>query len=90
MYIFFTISSPLGELFDHGIDSMAIWLIGVSVFSVFGQGLLSVTIWEYHWVIVIILVGFYMAHWEKYITGVLFLPWGYDIGQLVSTVYIYI
>ena len=27
--------------------------------------------------------GFYLTHWEKYITGVLYLPWLYDIIQLV-------
>lgn len=75
-------SSPLGELFDHGIDSMAVWLIGICVFSVFGRGHPSVTVWEYYCIVVVILVGFYMAHWEKYVTGVLFLPWGYDMGQL--------
>lgn len=84
IYIFLFNSSPLGELFDHGIDSMAIWLIGVCVFSVFGQGYLSVTMWEYYYIILVILIGFYMAHWEKYITGVLFLPWAYDFSQLVS------
>lgn len=84
--IYFSIySSPLGELFDHGIDSMAIWLIGVCVFSVFGQGYLSITMWEYYRIILVILIGFYMAHWEKYITGVLFLPWAYDFSQLVSS-----
>lgn len=84
IYIFLFNSSPLGELFDHGIDSMAIWLIGVCVFSVFGQGYLSLTMWEYYNIILVILIGFYMAHWEKYITGVLFLPWAYDFSQLVS------
>ncbi|CAB3996973.1 Ethanolaminephosphotransferase 1 [Paramuricea clavata] len=75
-------SSPLGELFDHGIDSMAIWLIAVCTCSVFGQSPLSINIWEYHWAMVVILIGFYTAHWEKYITGVLFLPWAYDFSQL--------
>ena len=28
--------------------------------------------------------GFYVSHWEKYITGVLYLPWLYDIVWLVS------
>lgn len=84
MFVFLFPSTPLGELFDHGIDSMAVWLIGTCIFSIFGQGPLSVTIWEYHWLVVVTLVGFYTAHWEKYITGVLFLPWAYDFGQLVS------
>ena len=25
---------------------------------------------------------FYLSHWEKYNTGVLFLPWGYDASQV--------
>jgi ethanolaminephosphotransferase len=74
----------LGELFDHGIDSMAVWLINLSIFSIFGQGPESLTIWQYYWIVLVMIAGFYMAHWEKYITGVLFLPWAYDVGQLVS------
>ncbi|XP_046857406.1 ethanolaminephosphotransferase 1-like isoform X2 [Xenia sp. Carnegie-2017] len=76
-------SSPLGELFDHGIDSMAIWLITVCAYSLFGQGPMSLTVWDYHWIMIVVLLGFYMAHWEKYITGVLFLPWAYDFSQLI-------
>ena len=83
--VLLALSSPLGELFDHGIDSMAVWLIGGCAFSVFGRGPLSATVYEYHWIIVVTLTGFYLAHWEKYITGVLFLPWGYDFSQLVSS-----
>jgi ethanolaminephosphotransferase len=68
---------------------MAIWLIGICIFSIFGQGPHSLTIWGYHWIILVTLTGFYVAHWEKYITGVLFLPWAYDISQLVClTTYI--
>ena len=29
--------------------------------------------------------GFYVSHWEKYITGVMYLPWLYDVMQLVRT-----
>ena len=29
--------------------------------------------------------SFYASHVEKYITGVLYLPWGYDIGMIGST-----
>ena len=32
------------------------------------------------------MLGFYATHWEKYCTGVLFLPWLTDILQQVSTV----
>lgn len=27
---------------------------------------------------------FLSSHWEKYNTGILFLPWGYDVSQVVS------
>ena len=29
---------------------------------------------------------FHIAHWEKYITGVLFLPWSYDMAMLMGTI----
>ena len=35
-------------------------------------------------IVVGIMVCFVASHWEKYNTGILFLPWGYDIGQIVS------
>lgn len=31
----------------------------------------------------IVLLTFMLSHWEKYNTGILFLPWGYDISQVV-------
>lgn len=30
--------------------------------------------------------NFYTSHWEKYNTGVLYLPWGYDISMWGSTI----
>ena len=32
------------------------------------------------------MIGFYVCHWEKYITGVLYLPWSYDLVQLVHII----
>ena len=32
---------------------------------------------------VAVVATFYLTHWEKYITGVLYLPWLYDVSQLV-------
>lgn len=29
--------------------------------------------------------NFYISHWEKYNTGVLYLPWGYDFSMWGST-----
>ena len=31
-----------------------------------------------------ILLNFYFSHWEKYITGTMYLPWFYDFSQMVS------
>ncbi|XP_031556916.1 ethanolaminephosphotransferase 1-like [Actinia tenebrosa] len=79
-------SSPLGELFDHGLDSSAVWLITLGLFSVFGHGVGSITVWEFYLIDVVCLIGFYLAHWEKYNTGVLNLPWAYDASQLSITI----
>eukprot|EP00118_Oscarella_pearsei_P017032 m.167506 g.167506 ORF g.167506 m.167506 type:complete len:317 (+) comp38932_c0_seq20:20-970(+) len=83
-------SSALGELFDHGLDSLTVWLITTHMYSLTG------TCWEWSippWLMFFTLqaamVGFYACHWEKYITGVLFLPWSYDLSQL-GTLVIYI
>lgn len=32
-----------------------------------------------------LLLNFYLSHWEKYNTGVLFLPWGYDFSMWVGS-----
>ena len=77
-------STPLGELFDHGLDSMAAWLINLAVMSMFGIGEHSINIQEFLFLYFVVLSGFYSAHWEKYNTGVLYLPWAYDASQLVS------
>jgi len=82
-------SSPLGELFDHGLDSSAAFLIPISLFSLFGQGPHSVSLWELYRLMLACLAGFYMAHWEKYNTGTMFLPWTYDASQIVSFIACY-
>ena len=74
--------SPLGELFDHGLDSTAAWLMGIGILSLFGLGDDTVWHWECYFIIVTVLFGFYIAHWEKYNTSVMFLPWAYDISQI--------
>lgn len=79
-------SGPLGELMDHGLDSMAAWLQTISACTCVG-------VFAYPWVFFTIASGimlsFFLTHWEKYNTGLLFLPWTYDASQiLVSSVYI--
>lgn len=79
-------SSPLGELFDHGLDSSAAFLIPISAFSLFGHGPESATVWQLYHIVLSCLLGFIVAHWEKYNTGSLFLPWTYDASQLVTVI----
>lgn len=80
-------SSPLGELFDHGLDSWATLFLPVALFSVFGRngdfGLTAASMYGILW---LILATFIISHWEKYNTGILFLPWSYDLSQVGMTV----
>ena len=77
-------SSPLGEMFDHGLDSWISLFMTLSIISIFGCGEFSVPIEEGIYILVAIQATFIISHWEKYNTGILYLPWGYDISQIVS------
>uniref|UniRef100_A0A8U7MVZ9 Uncharacterized protein n=1 Tax=Corvus moneduloides TaxID=1196302 RepID=A0A8U7MVZ9_CORMO len=78
-------STPLGELFDHGLDSWATSIFVLSFFSVCSRdnGKTGVSVYTMYIYLSIVLFNFMCSHWEKYNTGVLFLPWGYDISQVV-------
>lgn len=78
-------SGPLGELFDHGLDSWTAVLIPTCLYSVFGRTDYSVPPVRFYFVCWNVFLTFYMSHWEKYNTGVLFLPWGYDLSMLATT-----
>ncbi|KAH8385400.1 hypothetical protein KR200_011374 [Drosophila serrata] len=69
-------SGPLGELFDHGLDSYSAALIPIYIFSLFGTADLPPI--RMFFVIWNVFLNFYLTHVEKYNTGVMFLPWGYD------------
>lgn len=82
-------STPLGELFDHGLDSWACVYFVACVYSIFGCGGTGVDVLTLYYILWVVLFSFILSHWEKYNTGVLFLPWGYDISQVtISIVYI--
>ncbi|KAG7460800.1 hypothetical protein MATL_G00202730 [Megalops atlanticus] len=82
-------STPLGELFDHGLDSWACIFFVATVYSIFGRGETGVDVATLYYILWVVLFSFILSHWEKYNTGVLFLPWGYDISQVtISIVYI--
>lgn len=78
------LSGPLGELFDHGLDSYAAVLIPACLYSVFGRGESSIPPIRMFYVMWMVFFNFYISHWEKYNTGVLYLPWGYDFSMWVS------
>lgn len=58
--------------------------MGVGILSIFGISERTATSWEFIYIQTVVLVAFYLAHWEKYTTSVMYLPWAYDISQLVS------
>lgn len=78
-------TGPLGELFDHGIDAWSCSFIAMSVFSTIGvnpnpdRGLTMVDMFVSLWMLQLV---FYVAHWEKFVTGVLYLPWTYDLSMI--------
>uniref|UniRef100_A0A674IFH7 Ethanolaminephosphotransferase 1 n=1 Tax=Terrapene triunguis TaxID=2587831 RepID=A0A674IFH7_9SAUR len=77
-------SSPLGELFDHGLDSWATSIFILSYFSICSRdnGKTGISVHTMYISLSIVLLNFMFSHWEKYNTGVLFLPWGYDLSQV--------
>ncbi|XP_033124298.1 ethanolaminephosphotransferase 1-like [Anneissia japonica] len=77
-------STPLGELFDHGIDSWVAALMAIELYSCFSRSEEDYgrDVHVLFWVLWNIVGVFTISHWEKYNTGVLFLPWGYDVSQL--------
>ncbi|VUZ50413.1 unnamed protein product [Hymenolepis diminuta] len=80
------LSSPLGELMDHCCDAWTAAFFPPILFSLFAGQIESSILFYCEWFIII---GFLLAHWEKSITGVLYLPWSYDIGQ-VATVFLFL
>ncbi|CAH0696205.1 unnamed protein product [Spodoptera exigua] len=80
-------SGPLGELFDHGLDSYTVFFIPACLYSIFGRLDYSIPPIRIYYVMWNLLLNFYISHWEKYNTGVLFLPWGYDFSMWASTAF---
>ncbi|XP_030242508.1 ethanolaminephosphotransferase 1 [Drosophila navojoa] len=80
------LSGPLGELFDHGLDSYTAMIIPTCLYSIFGRSrLYSVRPMRMYYVCLTVYFNFFVSHWEKYNTGVLYLPWGYDVSMWGST-----
>lgn len=84
------LSGPLGELFDHGLDSYTAALIPACLYSVFGRVYPSISPLRMYYIIWMVFFNFFISHWEKYNTGVLYLPWGYDLSMWGSTVLFFV
>ncbi|VEL40984.1 unnamed protein product [Protopolystoma xenopodis] len=59
-------SSPLGELFDHGCDSISMLFVPISAFIAFGMGEYPILMFIEFFCLVSL---FYIAHWQAYVTG---------------------
>jgi len=79
-------SNPLGELFDHGLDSWTSLFIPTVLYSVFGRVEHTISPFRIYFCMLNLLFTFMASHWEKYNTGILFLPWGYDLSQLCTLI----
>ncbi|KAJ1527121.1 hypothetical protein ONE63_008655 [Megalurothrips usitatus] len=79
-------SGPLGELFDHGLDSWSSAFIPICLYSAFGCA--DLTTFRMFFCMWNVFFNFYTSHWEKYNTGVLFLPWGYD-GAMIVVIFLF-
>eukprot|EP01095_Lingulamoeba_sp_RSL-Kostka_P007718 TRINITY_DN248_c2_g1_i1.p1 TRINITY_DN248_c2_g1~~TRINITY_DN248_c2_g1_i1.p1 ORF type:complete len:397 (-),score=80.78 TRINITY_DN248_c2_g1_i1:105-1295(-) len=61
-------SSVLGELFDHGCDSLFVTVSGITLWIA-----MNMTPWRIFMGIVCLIVPFYGSHWEEWHTGTLIL-----------------
>ncbi|KAL3317676.1 Phosphotransferase [Cichlidogyrus casuarinus] len=73
-------SSALGEIFDHGCDAWVAVFLPCSTMSIFGEELNPFTMFHIQ---VLGCFGFVFSHWEKYVTDVLYLPWVFDLSQII-------
>jgi ethanolaminephosphotransferase len=64
-------SSPLGELFDHGCDSLNVLVIVILSMAAMG---IPITSWWFITSLYSTLFGFYICTWEEYYTHILYLP----------------
>ena len=67
-------------------DSWTSFFIPAVLYSVFGRVEHTISPLRLYFCLVIVLITFLSSHWEKYNTGVLFLPWGYDVSQLCAMI----
>jgi len=76
-------SSPVGEMFDHGCDAWAMILTTSTFYSVFSRNIdgYSLDPIRMYGVIWLTFISFHISHWEKYNTGIMYLPWTADVSM---------
>lgn len=77
---------PIGELFDHGLDSWTTVFIPLFLYSTFGRSEITMPPRRMYFICWSVFFNFYITHVEKYITGVLYLPWSYDLSMLGTVI----
>ncbi|KAL7720110.1 Choline/ethanolaminephosphotransferase [Entamoeba marina] len=70
-------SSPLGELFDHGVDTFMVGIFGLILITI-----LEITYFQKMILFVLLLSVFYMSHWEEYHTNTLILDYVFNPTEL--------
>jgi len=71
------VSSPVGELLDHGIDSWVTGMIVLSFTSLFNFKFFTMIFVQF-----CINFTFFIVHWEKQFTGTMYLPAAYNYAML--------
>lgn len=72
------LSGPLGELFDHGLDSYTAPLIPSCLYSIFGRGPASIPPIRMYFIVWMVLFNFFISHFEKYNTGTFIIHFSID------------
>ncbi|EDR26746.1 choline/ethanolaminephosphotransferase, putative [Entamoeba dispar SAW760] len=70
-------SSPLGELFDHGVDTFMMGIFSMIIVIVFKFDLTTQL-----FIFIFLLTVFYMSHWEEYHTNTLVLGYIFNPTEL--------
>jgi len=58
--------------------------MAIGICSCFGVSDVTAQPTELFLLVAGILYAFYFSHWEKYTTSIMYLPWAYDVSQIVS------
>ncbi|KFD58119.1 hypothetical protein M513_00882 [Trichuris suis] len=78
-------SGPAGELLDHGLDSLMTILEPIALITVFNKDKYSIPIHRHLLLCFMIQLTFLLAHWERKVTSIFYMPWSTDLSHYVLT-----